>query len=344
MHEEDFTKKESPKVLRIKLVQLTIFLLIQSIFLPITIIGYFFIVFKALVYSKKLDVLVTATNPLIARWILHKFGLREDEDGTKMISSLPIISPAGLWLMMGPSIIANRICGYVPTFARVPEPEKANFLSFLNYRTEFFDNVMEKNIDVMDQVVFMGAGFDTRAFMYCRGKNIKVFELDKENIQNCKIGALKKAKIDYDWIIFVPIDFNRESWADKLIEHSFDSSKRTFFLWEGVTPYLEEETVKRTLRALAKSGGKGSIVAFDFYSIAFITGEGSFIMKYYANQLLKMTGASMKFGIDTTFNTKENVEALLNESGLALEKLSLMGKITEKEKPFGGLIEAAIKK
>ena len=168
----------------------------------------------------------------------------------------------------------------------------------------------------MGQVVFMGAGFDTRAFKYCKGKNIKVFELDKENTQNCKIEALKKAGIDHEWITFVPIDFNQESWVDKLIENGFDTSKKTFFLWEGVTLYLEEESVKQTLKSMAKSSGKGSVITFDFYSKAFVTGEGSFLTKvlwkYYGKNVLKMTGESLKFGIDTTTNPKENVESLLS--------------------------------
>jgi len=194
----------------------------------------------------------------------------------------------------------------------------------------------------MDQVVFMGAGFDTRAFKYCKGKNVKVFELDQENTQKYKIEALRKAGIDYEWITFVPIDFRQESWVDKLIENGFDTSKRTFFLWEGVIPYLEEESVKQTLKAVANSSGKGSVITFDFYAKSFITGtgEGSFIMKYYGKPLLKMAGEPWKFGIDTTKNPRENVETLLKEAGLTLGELSLMGKTTEKVKPFGGLVEA----
>ena len=109
-----------------------------------------------------------------------------------------------------------------------------------------------------------------------------------------------------------------------------------------MAPYLEEESVKQTLKAVAKSSGKGSVITFDFYSKAFITGEGSFLMKYYGKQLIKMTGESIKFGIDTTTNPKENIESLLNEAGLTLRELRLMGKTTEKVKPLGGLVEAVV--
>lgn len=327
------------------MIQFTIFAIIQIVLLPLTIIGYVSLVAKVLRHSKKYGVSATSTTPMFTRWMMHVFGLREDEDGTRMIASLPHISRAGFWLFIGPSFIAHRICGYVPTLAGFPEPEKVSLMSFVNYRTEFFDKIMEKYVDSMDQVVFMGAGFDTRAFKYCKGKNIKVFELDKENTQECKIEALKKAGIDYEWITFVPIDFNQESWVDKLVAHGFDTSKKTFVLWEGVTPYLEEESVRQTLEAVASSTAVGSTLAFDFYSQAFVTGTGygSFLRgyyKYYGRRVLRMSGESLRFGIDTTGNTKEAVEALLNEAGLALGELRMMGKTTEKKKPFGGLVEA----
>ena len=78
-------------------------------------------------------------------------------------------------------------------------------------------------------------------------------------------------------VIFVPIDFNQESLVDKLIDHGFDTSKKTFFLWEGVTLYPEEESVKQTLKAVAKSSGKDSVITLDFYSRSFETGKGSFL-------------------------------------------------------------------
>jgi len=146
-------------------------------------------------------------------------------------------------MILGPAFTANRICGYTPNLATFPEPEKASVMGLVSCKTGFFDKIMEKNIDNMDQVVFMGAGFDTRALKYCKGKNVKVFELDQENTQKHKIKALKKAGIEYDWITFVPIDFNQEPWVDKLIENGFDTSQKTFFFWEGVTGYLEEESV-----------------------------------------------------------------------------------------------------
>ena len=41
-----------------------------------------------------------------------------------------------------------------------------------------FDRSMKRNLNRVDQVVVMGAGFDLRVLKYTDGKNVKVFELD----------------------------------------------------------------------------------------------------------------------------------------------------------------------
>lgn len=98
MQKNDSTKKELPIVLRIliKMVQFIVFAIIQLVLLPLTIVGYIFIVVKALLYSKKHGISVTATNPLSSRWFLHIFGSRRDEATVKLISSLSFMSVPGL--------------------------------------------------------------------------------------------------------------------------------------------------------------------------------------------------------------------------------------------------------
>lgn len=131
-----------------------------------------------------------------------------------------------------------------------------------------------------------------------------------------KIEALQKAGLEHDWITFVPVDFEQETWVEKLIENGFDTSKMTFFLWESVTPYLSEEAVKQTLHAVATSSGKDSVIAFDFGSKAFITGN---ILKTAS----KFIESGLTFGIDHTANPRETIEDLLKEAGLSLGEFSL---------------------
>jgi O-methyltransferase involved in polyketide biosynthesis len=45
---------------------------------------------------------------------------------------------------------------------------------------------------------------------------VKVFELDQGKTQNLKIATMKKAGIEYDWVTYIPVDFKKESWVEKL--------------------------------------------------------------------------------------------------------------------------------
>ena len=200
---------------------------------------------------------------------------------------------------------------------------------------------MERNIDQVEQVVIMGAGYDLRVLKYGGGRNIKVFELDQPLTQNMKIEALKKAKINHDLITYIPIDFNNESWSDKLLVYGFDTKKKTFFLWEGVTPLLSEEVVRHTLHTITSISPKGSVISFDYFSKSVVKGESSRSMEQLG-KLLKKTGEELLFGIDTSGDASEETEKLLKECGFTLKNLTLFGKKTKKENPFLGVVEAVI--
>jgi len=150
---------------------------------------------------------------------------------------------------------------------------------------------------------------------------------------------MKKAGIEYDWVTYIPVDFNKESWVEKLTKNGFDISKRTFFLWESVASYLEEDVVKNTLKKMADISGKGSVIAQDFYSQAFLTGGTSYAMKKSIN-LMKKMGEPWIFGIDMSEDARGNIESLLKKSGLALKDLVLYGGKNKTSKPFYAIAEA----
>lgn len=120
-----------------------------------------------------------------------------------------------------------------------------------------------------DELTPIGGGYDLRVLKYLKGKNLKVFGLDQEKTQNLKIGTMDKAGIAHDWITYIPIDFRNESWVEKLIENGFDKTKKTFFLLESVSLYLDNDVVMDTLKKMADLSVKGSVIAKDFYPRAF---------------------------------------------------------------------------
>lgn len=64
---------------------------------------------------------------------------------------------------------------------------------------------------------------------------------------------------------FVPVDFAREDFAERLVASGFEQGRRTLFIWEGVSMYLDEGTVAHTLHALHALGGLGSVAVADYW-------------------------------------------------------------------------------
>jgi len=134
-------------------------------------------------------------------------------------------------------------------------------------RTAFFDNVfidaLNKNIP---QIVLLGAGYDTRAYRFARLNNTtKIIDLDIATTQNRKKKCLKKAQIDIPkHVTLVPINFNKESLKNVLEKAGYDNNEKTLFIWEGVSYYLEPESVDATLEFVNNSSHKESVIAFDY--------------------------------------------------------------------------------
>jgi len=150
--------------------------------------------------------------------------------------------------------------------------------------------------------------------------------------------CLNKIGLQQDWISYVPVDFNKESWSNKLIDNGFDSSKKTFFLWEGVASYLSEMVVIKTLQTLKSISLQESIICFDYNSTIYNEGKGTF-MENVIVKLMRMTGKVFLFGIDTS-DAKKSAELFLWKCDLRLKGLTLIGRDTKLIHPFSGLIEA----
>jgi methyltransferase (TIGR00027 family) len=115
------------------------------------------------------------------------------------------------------------------------------------------------------QYVILGAGLDTFAYRnpYPEGM-LHVFEVDHPATQNWKGARLEEAGITLPGdITFAPVDFERQTLAEGLLDAGYDSGKCTFFSWLGVTEYLTTEAVITTLRFIA-SASVGSGVVFDY--------------------------------------------------------------------------------
>lgn len=137
---------------------------------------------------------------------------------------------------------------------------------FIAARSAFAEAKLAEAVEQrgVSQLVVLGAGFDTFAYRNPYGAELRVFEVDHPPTQAWKRERL--AGIDVPkavWPTFVGVDFERESFADRLAESGFDVSRRTFVFWLGVTMYLTQATIDATLAAVAGWPGRSEIV-FDY--------------------------------------------------------------------------------
>lgn len=185
-------------------------------------------------------------------------------------------------------------------------------------RVRYFDDFVKSSLDEeIEQLIILGAGYDTRAYRIegLKGK-VKVFEVDHPDTQSVKI---EKIKIILgflpDHVIYVPVDFETDNFGERLIAQGYDRSQKTLFLLEGLIMYIPPEAVDETLSFIVRNSGKGSAILFDYYPESLVDGNcESEVGKNIHNYLIQV-GEPLKFGL------KEGMaESFLIERGFSRAK------------------------
>jgi methyltransferase (TIGR00027 family) len=113
------------------------------------------------------------------------------------------------------------------------------------------------------QYLVLGAGLDTFGWRNPY-TDLQVFEVDHPSTQAWKHSCLEAMGAETPGnLVFAPVDFQSQSLDDGLSAAGFDWEKPAFVSWLGVTMYLAEAAVMRTLRALAALPERSEVV-FDF--------------------------------------------------------------------------------
>jgi methyltransferase (TIGR00027 family) len=150
-------------------------------------------------------------------------------------------------------------------------------VAYFNARTRHIDAIVRERIVAgIDQLVMLGAGFDSRAMRFdTQLGQTRVFEVDVADVIALKGRHLAIAgRCLPRRVVQVAIDFSTER-LDKLLSHGFRPAARTLFLWEGVTSYLRDDDVSGVLRFVREHGGPGSTLVFDYVTRAFFKGDHS---------------------------------------------------------------------
>lgn len=135
------------------------------------------------------------------------------------------------------------------------------FIARTRYIDEFLQNAIHEGVN---QLVILGAGYDSRPYRFIELANTSIFEVDQKSTQE-----IKKAKVLETFaelpvnITYTPINFLTENLEDRLFEAGYDPSVKTVFIWEGVTMYVDPVAVDETLLFIAHHSGEGSKLIFD---------------------------------------------------------------------------------
>lgn len=138
-------------------------------------------------------------------------------------------------------------------------------LDHIALRTRAIDRALEREAARgIEQLVVLGAGFDGRAYRLRSLANIDVFEVDHPATAVAKRARAGDLLSHANAVTHVTVDFSRESVDRRLLEAGLDPTRPTFWLWEGVTPYLPLEAIESSLVAIAKVSGPRSVIAMTY--------------------------------------------------------------------------------
>jgi methyltransferase (TIGR00027 family) len=184
---------------------------------------------------------------------------------------------------------------------------------FMIARTAFFDQIVkEAFLQNTPQIVFLGAGYDSRPYRFKDlAQETRIFELDARPTQVRKKEVLEQAGIPYPpHLLLVPIDFNKDDLRDTLLSAGFSKDQRALFIWEGVTYYLSAKVVEDTLGAIRAISCVGSSICFDYASLSAEAMSEEGAKKLREHMKSKFSAEPTRFGIP-----QGKIEAFLAEGG-----------------------------
>lgn len=121
-------------------------------------------------------------------------------------------------------------------------------------RTRMIDDLVREAIRAgAQQLVLLGAGFDSRAYRLEEAKTISAFEVDHPATQRVKRARLNTGTgRPSENVCFVEVDFEKDDLERELLRAGFDRSNSAVVVWEGVVSYLTEAAVNANLAVLAR--------------------------------------------------------------------------------------------
>jgi methyltransferase (TIGR00027 family) len=167
-------------------------------------------------------------------------------------------------------------------------------------RTRYIDDALGEALrSGVEQVVILGAGFDSRAYRVPGIERARVFEVDhpltqarKREVLRRRLGALPSH------VTLVSIDFGQHTLDAVMLGAGYRREARTFFICEGVTHYLTADAVDAVFRYVAQSAAVGSRMVFTYIHQAILGESNAFAGSAETLATVRRGGEPYTFGFD----------------------------------------------
>jgi methyltransferase (TIGR00027 family) len=180
-------------------------------------------------------------------------------------------------------------------------------------RTAAIDDLLSAAVERgVRQVVILGAGFDTRAQRLHALRSATVYEVDHPDSQREKRARSQGLPLVANALERVALDLARGELQQRLAEAGHRSSEPSFFIAEGLVPYLEPAVVGRVLRevALASAGGSQLVVTYVTPDLVWLRHTKALLLAF-----MHLIGEPMQ-----TLLSAQEMASLLSKAGFTLEQ------------------------
>jgi len=214
------------------------------------------------------------------------------------------------------------------------ENERINpgFVNSIIARVRYFDDFTQQSLESgIEQLIILGAGYDSRAYRIEGLKRISTFEVDHPSTQDIKITKLKNlfGALPSN-VVYISADLISEDIFQKLVGKGYDPFKKTLFLMEGLLYYLPPLAVERMLSSIVKNSAKGSIILFDYLFKSVVDGSTPLEAGRNLQKGLAESEEPLKFGIEDgkidEFLTNRGFSQIVNVAGREYREAYFLGK------------------
>ena len=184
--------------------------------------------------------------------------------------------------------------------------------AFTVLRVRYTDDVYRAAInDGIDQIVLLGAGFDTTSLRW-DGAPVTIFEVDAPSTQEEKRAIAEQLLSDgyNSHVTWVPCDFEHDALRERLLSSGFDPTRPSLVAWIGVSLYLTRDAIAATLVDLAALCAPRSQLVLDYIDADVITGKTQWKGARRAARAVALRGEPYRSGFTST-----DVDALLAAHG-----------------------------